>query len=50
MIIEWAEKIADVLPDEHMNIKMDILSDRKRRLEFTAAGNKYVKLLKGLSR
>ena len=50
MIIEWAEKIADVLPDEHMNIKIDILSARKRRLEFTAAGNKYMELLKGLSR
>ena len=50
MIIEWAEKITDVLPDERLNIIIDILSARKRRLEFTYAGNKYMELLKGLSR
>jgi tRNA threonylcarbamoyladenosine biosynthesis protein TsaE len=41
MIIEWAEKIAAVLPDECLNIKFDILSARKRRLEFTTSGDKF---------
>jgi tRNA threonylcarbamoyladenosine biosynthesis protein TsaE len=49
MIIEWAEKIAAVLPEELLNVKFDILSARKRRLEFTTSTDKYTDLLKGLS-
>jgi tRNA threonylcarbamoyladenosine biosynthesis protein TsaE len=49
MIIEWAEKISAVLPDDCLNIKFDILSARKRRLEFTTSGNKFSDLLKELS-
>ena len=46
MIIEWAEKITGVLPDDCLKIKFDIVSARKRRLEFTASGDKYADLLK----
>jgi tRNA threonylcarbamoyladenosine biosynthesis protein TsaE len=49
MIIEWAEKITAVLPDDCLNVKFDILSARKRRLEFTTRGNKFRDLLKELS-
>ena len=50
MIIEWAERIAAVLPDDRLNVKFDILSARKRRLELTAPGEKYADLFKGLPR
>ena len=49
MIIEWAEKIAAVLPDDYLNIKFDILSARKRRLDFTTPGDKFRDTLKELS-
>jgi tRNA threonylcarbamoyladenosine biosynthesis protein TsaE len=49
MIIEWAEKITAVLPDDCLNIKFDILSARKRRLDFTTPGEKFRDLLKELS-
>ncbi len=49
MIIEWAEKIIAVLPDDCLNIKFEILSARKRRLEFTTSSDKFKSLFKELS-
>jgi tRNA threonylcarbamoyladenosine biosynthesis protein TsaE len=49
MIIEWAEKIAAVLPEEYLNVKFDIISARKRRLDFTTPAHKYAALLKELN-
>ena len=49
MIIEWAEKITAVLPDDCLNVKFDILSARKRHIEFTASGDKFKDLFKELS-
>jgi tRNA threonylcarbamoyladenosine biosynthesis protein TsaE len=48
MIIEWAEKITAVLPDDRLNIKFDILSARKRQLELSSSGDKFKDLLKEL--
>jgi tRNA threonylcarbamoyladenosine biosynthesis protein TsaE len=48
MIIEWAEKITAVLPDDCLDIKFEILSARKRQLEFSAPENKFAALFKKL--
>jgi tRNA threonylcarbamoyladenosine biosynthesis protein TsaE len=50
MIIEWAEKITAVLPDDCLNIKFDILSARKRQLEFTTAGDNFTDLFEELKK
>ncbi len=41
MIVEWAEKIIDVLPGEYLEVRFQVLSDKQRRLEFTSAGGSY---------
>ena len=48
MIIEWAEKIAAVLPEDYINVKFTFLAANKRRLEFTAYGKEHTALLKEL--
>ncbi len=48
MIIEWAEKITAVLPEDCLKVQFHILSARKRRLEFTISGDKFMDLLKEL--
>jgi tRNA threonylcarbamoyladenosine biosynthesis protein TsaE len=48
MIIEWAERIADVLPDDRLNINFEVISPRKRKLEFTAATDKFQPLFEEL--
>ena len=48
MIIEWAEKMLTLLPDELLKVNFSVLSDRKRRIVFEATGNKYSGVLKDL--
>ena len=50
MIIEWAEKITAILPEDCLNVKFDILSSRKRRLDFTTSVNKFTYLFEELEK
>jgi tRNA threonylcarbamoyladenosine biosynthesis protein TsaE len=48
MIIEWAEKIPSLLPDDLLKVEFEILSARKRRIEFSASGGGFAALFKEL--
>ncbi|MBN1176071.1 MAG: tRNA (adenosine(37)-N6)-threonylcarbamoyltransferase complex ATPase subunit type 1 TsaE [Dehalococcoidales bacterium] len=48
MIIEWAEKIVPLLPDDLLYINFKILSARKRRIAFSTAGKRFDSLFKEL--
>jgi len=45
IIIEWAEKILDMLPAKQLRIEFEILSARKRNISFSAAGDIYNDLI-----
>ena len=45
LIIEWAEKVLELLPDDHLKAEIAILSARKRKLSFSAAGDRYKYLI-----
>jgi tRNA threonylcarbamoyladenosine biosynthesis protein TsaE len=47
-VIEWAEKGFDVLPAEHLLIKINYLSDLERKFELIARGKEYEGLLNQL--
>ncbi len=34
-VIEWAEKLGDLLPKEHIRIEMEIVSENERRIKIT---------------
>ncbi len=44
-IVEWADAIPDALPEEYLSIKIEIVSDEKRKFSITAAGKRYETLL-----
>ncbi|MCJ7605890.1 MAG: tRNA (adenosine(37)-N6)-threonylcarbamoyltransferase complex ATPase subunit type 1 TsaE [Dehalococcoidales bacterium] len=48
MIVEWAEKIAGVLPDDRLNIEITTLSARRRSLNFSTNGERFATLMKEL--
>jgi tRNA threonylcarbamoyladenosine biosynthesis protein TsaE len=48
MIIEWAEKMSSLLPDDLLKIEIDIISSRKRRMVFSSIADKFGGLLKEL--
>ena len=50
IIIEWAEKILDMLPVEHLRVEFDIISARKRNISFSAEGGKYKDLMEKIQK
>jgi len=50
MIVEWAEKIIFLLPDDLLRVDFDILSPQKRRITLSTSGNKFNNILKELGR
>jgi len=44
-VVEWAEKGLDILPEEHLYIKMQHLASTERKLSFTPKGARYVEML-----
>ncbi len=44
-IIEWAEKFPKILPEEHLEIKINILGENERELELTVWGDHYRRII-----
>ena len=45
-VIEWAEKAGSFWPEEHLNVRLKIMSETKRGLLFIATGQHYCELLR----
>ena len=43
-MIEWADTIKDILPDERLDIRFKVLDENKRILVLTPYGKKYEEL------
>lgn len=50
MIIEWAEKIASILPPDIVRVEFDIISEKKRRICFSSKIKQITGLFKELKR
>ncbi len=48
IIVEWAEKIISLLPENRLQVQFRVLSARKRELILSASGERYTLLLKEL--
>ena len=44
VVIEWADTIEDILPDERLHIKFKVVDENKRVLILKPYGNKYEEL------
>ncbi len=44
-VIEWADRGLVLLPEEHLLIEIEFLGDTRRRLRFTASGERYERLV-----
>jgi tRNA A37 threonylcarbamoyladenosine biosynthesis protein TsaE len=47
-IIEWADKVLPLLPDDRMVVQFEVLSPRKRQLELTSCGRRFSKIIREL--
>ena len=50
IIIEWAEKILSLLPAEYLKVDFTGLSARKRKIFFSAVGDKYYDLMEKIKK
>lgn len=48
-LIEWADRVADYLPSERLEVHLEPTSERTRNLEMIAYGPRYCELLKTLA-
>lgn len=48
-VVEWAEKGLDVLPEEHLLIRIEYLSENERKLYLEPSGERYREMLCQLS-
>jgi tRNA threonylcarbamoyladenosine biosynthesis protein TsaE len=48
-IVEWAERLGDLLPEERMSITFTYLDENVRRIVFAPFGEQYEKMLDGLA-
>lgn len=46
-IIEWAEHILDWLPADRLQVEMSHMDETRRKMRFTATGDRSTELLKG---
>jgi tRNA threonylcarbamoyladenosine biosynthesis protein TsaE len=50
VVIEWADRVSDVLPPDHLSVALEPVGDFQRRLICTAAGQRSRRLLEALGR
>lgn len=48
MIIEWAEKIPSLLPEDRLLVEFTRLSARKRNIRISTSGERFKRLLEGV--
>jgi tRNA threonylcarbamoyladenosine biosynthesis protein TsaE len=48
MLIEWAEKMISLLPDDMLKVEYNILGDKKREIRFSSKADRFQELFKGL--
>ena len=48
IVLEWAEKVLPLLPEDYLQVQFEVLSPQKRRLEFTGFGDRSGALIRGL--
>lgn len=46
MVVEWAEKVLSLLPDNHLRVQFQVLSARKRQIVLSGWGEKFSGLLR----
>ena len=49
-VVEWAEKVLPLLPDDYLKVQFEVLSSSKRQIEFTGFGEKFNSLFGELCR
>ena len=48
-IIEWADRLGSLLPEEYLKVKLEVRGENERSIEFLPRGKRYEALVKELA-
>jgi len=48
IVLEWAEKVLSILPEDYLQVQFEVLAPQRRRLELTGFGERAGALIRGL--
>jgi tRNA threonylcarbamoyladenosine biosynthesis protein TsaE len=40
-VVEWADKVAETLPDEHLRVEIEVIDENRRRFTVTGYGEQF---------
>ena len=49
VLVEWADRVSDLLPKERIEIRIDVTGDTSRRFEIVAQGERYFGVVSNLA-
>ena len=49
VLIEWADRVTEGLPDEYLRIEISVMGANERRFEISAHGEKYLQVIEQLA-
>ena len=44
-VVEWADKVADILPEEYLEVRISYLDEEKRKFEFEGRGERFERMV-----
>ncbi len=44
-LVEWADRLSDLMPAEHLRVRLEHMGENRRRIRLTAYGKRYADLL-----
>jgi tRNA threonylcarbamoyladenosine biosynthesis protein TsaE len=45
LLVEWPDRAREEMPEEHLLLRFEIMGDRERRIDLSARGQRYERLL-----
>lgn len=49
-LVEWADRVSDLIPAEHLQIRLEHMGENRRRIRLTAYGKRYADVLACIGR
>ena len=49
-VVEWADNVPGIFPDDSLRVHIELVSEDKRRLSFTAATDRFADILEAVSK
>ncbi|NOX59106.1 MAG: tRNA (adenosine(37)-N6)-threonylcarbamoyltransferase complex ATPase subunit type 1 TsaE [Planctomycetes bacterium] len=50
VLVEWADRVAESIPNDHLHVELEVVEENCRKLTFTARGTQSIAILESLQK